>query len=105
MDQESLVTESIDAGARFLRDFASFAPIRSAVWLREDDDGRWYLHIVSDGIDFHNYGVAYGEVLNAVKRMDNPKIDPFRVRIVPISDPIASRIQQILQRQITTTPP
>lgn len=54
-----LVTEQIEAGARFLQAFNRYAPIQAAFWLQEYDSRKWYLYIVSDQIDDANLSAAH----------------------------------------------
>src|SRR5580704_18702511 len=39
MDQDTLVSEQIDAAAKFLEEFQKYLPVESAFWLRGEDDG------------------------------------------------------------------
>jgi hypothetical protein len=103
MDQELLVSDQIDAGRRLLLEFERFKPVKSAVWLKDPDSGRWYLNIVSSAISAGSTRDAYGHVLQIVGEMREPKLDPFRVRVIASEDPAASRIEE-LSRFTGTTP-
>jgi hypothetical protein len=92
MDQGPLVKDRIDAGNRFLREFDKFAPVVGAFWVKGDENGRWDLYVVSDGINETNYDLAYGEVIRIAGEMKDRDFDPFRVRLVRISDPIVSAV-------------
>ncbi len=89
MDQGILVIEETDAGADLVRRLNSSVPVRAAFWVKESDEGQWYLYIASDRIDDTNLRRAYGEVLRLAGQMATPYLDPFRVKLVPASDPLA----------------
>ncbi len=73
--------EWIDAGAQFLKEFDQRYPVKVAFWLKEADDPFWYLFIASDHIKDTNLTDAYREVLNVAKVMQDPNLDPFRVKL------------------------
>jgi hypothetical protein len=98
MGQEPLVAEQIDAGAEFLREFDSYAPVSVACWLNPTGTDSWYLYVASDEIDDSNIGVAYGEVLRTLGAKRDRWLDPFQVRLLNSSDPIAGNAIQIRDR-------
>ena len=73
--------EWIEAGARFLEEFDKHYPVKVAFWLKEADDPFWYLYVASDDVDDANLKDAYGAVLNAAKAIQDPNLDPFRVKL------------------------
>jgi len=105
MGQGFLVMSAIDAGARFIGEFQKFAPIASAAWLKEDEEGLWYLYLLSDQIDSTNRDIAYGEIFRITQEMAPPRLDPFRVRIVAADDPSAADLRKIQLAVPQTTPP
>ncbi len=48
MDQGPLVMEEIDAGARFLGEFAKTIPVLAAFWVRVSEEDSGYLYVTSD---------------------------------------------------------
>ena len=99
MGQELLVTEQIEAGADFLRDFNDCYPVSVACWLQPAESDSVYLYVASDEIDYSKMGVAYGEVLRRLggaKR--NQWLDPFQVKLLNSSDPIAREAMRIRDR-------
>jgi hypothetical protein len=98
MGQESLVIEEIDAGEELVRRLDKFTPVTAAFWVNDSEGGRWYLYIASDQIDDKNLDVAYGEVLRLAGQMGNPYLDPFQVKLIPSSDPLAQAALHIHRR-------
>jgi hypothetical protein len=98
MDQGPLVGEETDAGAELIRQFDKFIPIKSAFWVKGSDEGRWYLYIASDHFDDKNLDDAYGEVLRLAGRMASAYLDPFQVKLIASSDPLAEAVSNIHQR-------
>jgi hypothetical protein len=96
MDQGPLVTEQIDAGAKLLQEFDSgYAPLSSAFWLKESEDGQWYLYLVSPQINDSNFDLAYGEVHRLAGRSPSVWLDPFQVKVAGVDDPVAKAVGAI----------
>ena len=89
MDQDPLVAEQLDAGAKFIGEFNNYAPVGAAFWLKESDSGHWYLYIASDRLDGEKIADAYGEVLRLNKELADPNFDPFQVKLIPLDHPLA----------------
>lgn len=98
MDQGSLVTEEIDAGAELAREFDKYEPVKVAFWLKASDDDHRFLYIASEGIDDTNIDNAYGKVLRLVQKMRSMWLDPFRVKLIGAEDPLAKAAVEIHQR-------
>jgi hypothetical protein len=98
MDQSALVIEEIDAGADFLREFDKYEPVKAAFWLKSSDEDSRYLYIASERIDDKNFDVAYGEVLRLANQLRSPYLDPFRVKLINIDDPLAKAATDVLTR-------
>jgi len=82
MDYEPLVTERIEAGARFLREFDKYAPVSAAFWLKESERRFWHLYIASDEITDENFDLAYGEVVRIARELRDPWFDSLRVKVI-----------------------
>jgi hypothetical protein len=98
MDQGPLVTDQIDAGAKFLGAFKKHTPVQNAFWLKDSDDGEWSLYVASDKITDDNFDVAYGEVVRIASELQDPFFDPFQVRLIGADDPLAKAASGIRQR-------
>jgi hypothetical protein len=98
MGQELLVNEQIDAGAEFVRDFDDYVPISVAFWIISADTDDVFLYIASDDIDNSNFDVAYGEVLRKLSGKRSQWLDPFQIKLVNSSDPIAQDAIKIRDR-------
>ena len=98
MDQGPLVTEQIDAGARFLAEFQKYLPVQSAFWLKDSDEGTWNLYVASDQITDDNFDVAYGEVVRIAGQLKDPWFDPFQVKLIGANDPLAQAARELRQR-------
>jgi hypothetical protein len=58
MDQTTLVTPEIDAGAELIRRLDRSVPVRAAFWVKDSDEGQWYLYIASDQLNDQNLDVG-----------------------------------------------
>lgn len=98
MGEELLVNERIDAGAEFVRDLNEYVSVSVACWVIPADSDNVFLYIASDQINDSNVDVAYGEVLRRLGRKKSPWLDPFQVKLVNSSDPVARDAIQIRDR-------
>jgi hypothetical protein len=89
MDQGPLVTEQIDAGARFLAEFQNQYPVLAAFWLKDSDYGNWNLYVASEQITDDNFDLAYGEVVRIAGEMKDPWFDLFWVKVIGADDALA----------------
>lgn len=92
MDQSSLVDEWREAGKQFLVDFAKTYPLKAAFWLKEGEEGPWYLYVASDSISDKNHGQAYADANRSARSVH---FDPFRVKIVRGNDPIVESVTDL----------
>lgn len=99
MGQDLLVIEQIEAGADFVRDFSDYVSVSVACWVNPtESDDLLFLYIASDDIDDSNFDVAYGEVLRRLSGKRSQWLDPFRIKLLNTSDPIARDAIQIRDR-------
>jgi len=98
MDQGPLVTEQIEAGARFLAEFQKQYPLRTAFWLKDDEDGAWTLYVVSRQITDENHAAAYSEVGRVAVKLRDPWFDMFQVKLLEEDDPLAKAAIELEQR-------
>jgi len=99
MDKAPLVIDEIDAGKEFIKRLHVFQPVRAACWLREAEDGEQrYLYVALDGLTATNSDVAYGKVSRITGEMKDHYIDPFRVKLIAVDDPIAKAVLDIYRR-------
>jgi hypothetical protein len=98
MDQGQLVIEEIEAGAELVRHLGKYVAVNVAFWLKDSEEGQWYLYIASDQIDDKSIVAAYGEVLRVASDIASIYLDPFRVKLIPTSDPLAQAALDIHRR-------
>jgi hypothetical protein len=98
MDQGPLVNEQIDAGARFLREFHKYAPVQSAFWLKDSDEGNWFLYVASEQITDENFDVGYGEVGRLGEELRDPWFDIFQVKLIGADHPLAKAALEAQRR-------
>jgi hypothetical protein len=98
MDPGPLVSEQIDAYARFLDEFQKYAPVRAAFWLKEGDGGHRYLYLASDQISDENFDRAYEEVARIAGRLQDPWFDPFRVKVLGTHRPLAKAVLDVIRQ-------
>ncbi len=98
MDQEPLVMEQIDAGAKFLGELEREIAVTAAFWLKAREGDSWYLYVVPNHLNDNNLDVSYGEVLRIANIMRDPYFDPFRVKLIKPSHALAKAALDILRR-------
>ncbi len=95
MDQGPLVTEQIDAGARFVREFAKYTPVQTAFWLKSTDDNQWFLYVAGDQIGDLGVRSAYEEVIRIAAKMPDSWLDPFQIKVMGTNKPVPKAVLQI----------
>ena len=105
MDKAPLVMDEIAAGEAFIKRLNDHAPVKAACWLRSDEGGERYLYVALDGLNENNTDIAYGEVIRVTQEMKDHYVDPFRVKLVSMNDPIAGAIVDIYRRFPGRVPP
>jgi hypothetical protein len=98
MDQASLVTEEIDAGAELVRRLEKTLSVEAAFWVKDAEGGPWYLYIASDQLRRGELDAGYREVLQLTSEMASPYFDALQVKLVPTSNPLAQAALEINQR-------
>lgn len=89
MDHGPLVNEEIDAGARLIREFDRYGPVKAAFWLRASDEDERYLYLASDRIDDTNLDLAYRDLVRLVGEINSPDLYLFRIKLIPGSHRLA----------------
>src|ERR1700730_7634524 len=98
MDPGPLVAEQIEAGAKFLAEFAKSYPLQEAFWLKDSEEGGWFLYVASDQITDENFDVAYGEVVRIAGTQQDPWFDPFQLKVIGADDPLAKATVEVRSR-------
>lgn len=98
MDQSPLVNEAIEAGADLLREFANYASIESAFWLKTDPENRHHLYIVSDQIDSKHSREPLLEIVRIRRKLDDPHLESLSVLFVRSDDKRAQAAAELRQR-------
>jgi hypothetical protein len=99
MDQAPLVREEVEAGARFLAEFAKAFPVRVAFWLPNEDAGRWVLYVASEQFEGgKNFREGLSEVGRIKQAMNDPCLDPFQVKLIGADTPKARAAIDWLRR-------
>jgi hypothetical protein len=98
MDQSALVTEQVEAGAKFLDEFQKSYPVQAAFWLYGGEDGRWRLYIASEKITDDNFDTAYGKAARVARKIDDPWLDPFVVKLIRTDDRLAKAAVEVQRR-------
>lgn len=98
MGEELLVTERIDASAEFVRDFNDYVTVSVAFWIVPAESDDVFLYVASDDIDDGNLDVAYGQALRKLSGKRSQWLDPFQIKLLNSSDPIAQDAIRIRDR-------
>jgi len=104
MDQGPLVMHQLDAGVELINAFDKYAPLSAAFWAKESDEGEWYLYLASNQINDLNFDLAYGKVLEIGASHPSPWLDPFQVKVVSSSHPLASGVISLMSNLKGKTP-
>jgi len=98
MGTETLVSQQIEAGEEFLKRFNNRRTVDVAFWMLPVDSEDWILHVASSSVDDSSFQEAYGDVLQAASEVRNPWLDPYRIKLIGIADPLATGVSSIRDR-------
>ncbi len=98
MDSGPLVNEQLEAGGRFLDEFRKYAPVQAAFWLKDGDEGLWFLYVASDQINDDNFDLAYREVGRIDRELLDPWFDVFRVKVIGTDDPLGKAVLDLIRQ-------
>ena len=104
MDQDVLVRDEIEAGAELVRRFNERTPLSAAFWAKASDEGTWFLFLASDQFEASVRGEAYGEVTRLAREMNHPSFDPFHIKLIGTSNPLAKATLDIYRRYASILP-
>ncbi len=90
--------EETDVGGELVRRLDKSVSVKAAFWVKDSEEGHWYFYIASDQINDNNLGLAYAEVLRLADQIASPYLDPFQVKLISTSDPLAQAALEILTR-------
>ena len=90
--------QQIEAGERFIREFAKYTPLRAAFWLKASADNQWFLYLVGDRIDDSNFNLAYTEVIRIAAMMPDIWLDPFQIKVMGTGKPVAKAAIEVQEQ-------
>lgn len=93
-----MVSEHIEAGARFLAEFQKYVPIQSAFWFKDDEESTWWLYVASDQITDENFDLAYKEVVRIAGVLQDPWFDLFLVKVIGEDHRLAKSVAELQHR-------
>jgi len=111
MDQATLVKERITGGSKLLTKLRDRGfEVVAASWAKTDDDGQWYLYLVSPRVDSDGRSAAYEAVLDTLATMDAQwadafeRVGPLEVKILRPNQPLARALLEHYRRFPDSTP-
>lgn len=104
MDSTALVTDRQVVGERFLTAFGAQYPVATAFWYREPESADWRLFVASDKIDGEGLRDAYAEARRATNRLNDPDLDPLRLRLAGLWSPEAVAVLARYRNRAPTIP-
>jgi len=105
MDQETLVEPLIDDVPRLIDQLKQDNfNVKAAFWLYTSEADQYFLYLVSDVVDQKGVTEAYRQVYKALRRLTNPWINPFEVKLVSPDKPVAKAVIDFLSKQRAPLP-
>jgi hypothetical protein len=103
MDQGVLVEMQVDEGKRLIeRLVEKGVPVTAACWLKETEDGQWFLYLATPLVDDEGATLAAYRRVNAVIRQmeSHPfRIDPLEIKVVAPGSAVGKAVSD-LSRQL-----
>ena len=90
MAQATLVSHQIDDGQKLVTQLAQdHFDVTAAGWVKTSEEGKWSLYIASKEVDDKGPAAAYRAVRTAIQHLPDLWVDPFDVKLIGPTDPIA----------------
>ncbi|HEY5313025.1 MAG TPA: hypothetical protein VIK18_10920 [Pirellulales bacterium] len=90
MDQASLVESYIDDGRRLVDQLAADGQsIQAAFWAKTEDNGNWFLHVVTDNVAKLGPAAAYRAIDDSLKKLRDCSISISEVKALNPTNRIA----------------
>lgn len=98
MDQETLVKDQVEDGKKIINQLIHDGfDVSAAAWIRRNEPAKWYLYVVSKIVDQGGQLAAYQALNESIQELPDLWIDPFRIRLIATTDPIAVDLLKHLQ--------
>ena len=99
MDQNSLVENQIDDGAKIIEKLRqSGFDIVAAWWMKASEEGQWFLYIASKEVAQKGIKAAYRSIHTVMGGLGQLWVDRFEVKLVGPENPITKDVLDILAR-------
>ncbi len=105
MDQALLVERQIDDGQELIDLLISEGfDVSAAAWVKPSEEDRWLLYLVSKEVDERGLPAAYRAVHPVLARLPAPWISLGDLKLVGLTNPIATDIVDINRRYLGRSP-
>jgi len=100
MDTNTLVEPLLEDGRKLVEHLLQRGfEVSVAMWLRTNDDNKWFFYIVSPIVDAEGSLNGYKQLLPLVREMPQPfSIEPMRIKILGATSPIGRDVLADLAR-------
>ena len=106
MDQGSLVENQIKDGARIVEALrASGFDVVAAWWMKETEEGLWFLYVASKEVDEKGIKAAYHAIHIVMRDLGELWVDRFKVKMVGPENLITKDVLNILAHSSGRLPP
>lgn len=91
MDQDTVVNEQIDSGAKLITALATTGfQVRAAFWAKPTEEDKWFLYLASPWWDEKGPQAAYRHVFELLRTLPEVWIDPFEIRLLGSNDSLTA---------------
>jgi hypothetical protein len=105
MDQTILVNRRLEDVPRLVSQLqAADFDVKAALWLYTSESGQWFLYIISDVVDKDGGRAAYRLAYGVMRQMTDLRINPFEVKLIGLTDPLAQAVIDFLAKQRAPLP-
>jgi hypothetical protein len=99
VDQSTLVEDQIEDGRQFIEQFVIDGnPVQAAFWVKTDDDGLWFLYLVTDIFVSQGPAKTYRIVHESLQKVRDLSISSSEIKAVSPDNPIAKEVLALMAR-------
>lgn len=105
MDQDTVVSEQLESGKRFIEALAAAGfEVRVAFWAKPTEEEKWYLYLASPMVDAKGPKEAYLFVHRVLRTTPGLWIKPLEVRLVGLNDSLAEATLAVMKPKVPDSP-
>jgi hypothetical protein len=107
MDSDALVEKGTNDGQKLITQLVHEGfDVTAAAWVKETEEGQWFLYVVSKEVDVAGLRAAYRRAQTIMRQMSDPLwIDRFELKLFSPASSVGTDLLDLLHTYVTGKSP